>query len=142
MLGARPIIERKSVAVADVEALQPALIAFIRGRIDIRSMADVLSRWVRGESYDLGTAESLPEKVARSLASEGAASAKTLSKRISAELDSVYHALFRLQGRQIVRCDRSRRPYVWMVVPQSNESQGRAFDGMEEEGREDRSEHG
>ena len=74
-------------------------------------------------------------KVARSLATDGPASAKALKKRISAELDSVYHALFRLQGRQIVRCDRSRRPYVWALVTQGEK--GRAYDGMEAQGRED-----
>jgi len=111
----RSILERAGVWPADVEALMPAIVALARGRIDAATMAHAMTNWLHGRSYDLGTAESLPDKVARSLAMDGPASAKDLAKRVTSELDSVYHALFRLQKRQTVRCDRSRRPYVWKL---------------------------
>lgn len=110
------ILERRGVWPADVEALMPAIVALVRGRIDASAMAEAMTQWIHGRTYDLGTAESLPDKVARSLAMEGPASAKDLAKRISSELDSVYHALFRLQKRQLVRCDRTKRPYVWKLA--------------------------
>lgn len=110
------ILEQRSVSDADVDVLAPAIAAFVRGRIDSNAMARVLTQWLHGESYDLGAAESLPDRVSRSLAMDGPASAKDLATRIASELDSVYHALFRLQKRQIVRCDRSKRPYVWELT--------------------------
>lgn len=94
----------------------PAITALVRGRIDISTMAAAMTQWINGRTYDLGSAESLPEKVLRSLAVDGPASAKDLAQRVSSELDSVYHALFRLQKRQSVRCDRAKRPYVWKVT--------------------------
>lgn len=112
----KSILERNAVEVADVEALHPAISAFVRGRIDTAQMAGVLTEWVRGQPYDLGVAESLPEKIVRTLAMAGPCSPKDLAKRTGAELDSVYHALSRLERRQVVRCDRATRPYAWALT--------------------------
>ena len=111
----KSVLERKAVSVADVEALSPAISAYVRGRISAAEMATAMTLWVHGRRYDLGRAESLSDKILRSLAMEGPASAKDIAKRIESELDSVYHALFRLQKRKDVRCIREVRPHVWKI---------------------------
>ena len=89
--------------------------AFVQGKIDHDYMASILTKWTNGQQFDLGPLEPLTDKIRRSLALDGAATPQQLCKRLTAEIDNVYHALFRLQKKRVVQCDRSVRPFVWSL---------------------------
>lgn len=107
---------RKSITERDVLVLEPAMHAFVHGKIDHKRMADVLDKWSVGEPFDLGLRHSLTDKIHRSLGTDGSATPHQLAEKLSAELDSVYHALARLQRKRLVRCDRTKRPFVWHLT--------------------------
>lgn len=90
--------------------------AFVHGKIDHKRMAEVLEKWSSGEPFDLGLWHSLTDKIRRSLSTEGAATPQQLAEKLNAELDSVYHALTRLQRKRLVQCDRTKRPFVWKLM--------------------------
>lgn len=105
--------KKRAVEERDIRLLEPAMQAFVQGKIDRDFMASVLTKWLHGQPFDLGLLEPLTDKIQRSLALDGPATPQQLCKRLNAELDNTYHALFRLQKRRLVQCDRSKRPFVW-----------------------------
>ena len=112
----KTILDRKLVTPQDVMELSPAINAYVRGRVELSTMAEVMTQWISGKPWDLGSSEVLSERIVHHLKSHKAKTAKDLAKALSVKLDSVYHSLLRLEKRRMVECRRSQRPHVWAAT--------------------------
>lgn len=118
----KTILDRKLVTPQDVLDLSPAINAYVRGRIELRAMADIMSSWIGGKQWDLGASEVLSERILHWLKTHPPMTAKQIASAMQVKLDSVYHSLSRLEKRRAVECRRSDRPHKWTLAkhPSSN----------------------